>query len=158
MKDIILSDDETEEDVQGDDDRSLGGENSDDAAAVHENEKNKTSSTETAPEELLKTKKIKRARPFNEDLLCGDEGLLRVYEEFPIGCKFKTESRGSESAYLRRLITMYKEWAFQLHPGIAFSDVLHKCESLGVKSKVRGLLEKLRERERERYVVSVLDE
>eukprot|EP01034_Spumella_vulgaris_P028672 gene28672-35571_t len=48
------------------------------------------------------------------------------------------------------------EWAFQLHPGIAFQDFLSKCESLGGKGKVRNTLQNLRDIERDRYVLEVL--
>jgi len=49
---------------------------------------------------------------------------------------------------------MYKDWAFQLHPGMVFQDVLSKIEQLGSKERIRGYLQMQRENERNRYVVS----
>lgn len=100
--------------------------------------------------EELKTKKKKMARPFSEDVLASKDGLARIYEEFPLACQFR--GRGFEAQDAKRLVTMYKEWAFQLHPGLAFPDLLNRCESLGAKGKVRTHLEQLRERERCRYL------
>ena len=55
-------------------------------------------------------------------MLIGPEGLLRIYEEFPKAATF--QGRGSEAKFIKRLMTLYKEWAFQLHPGVAFNDVV----------------------------------
>lgn len=113
-----------------------------------------TAGNEPPQEELLKKKKPRVARPFNEEVLMTPDGLLRVYEEFPKACPF--HGRGSEAKDLKRLTTMYQEWAFQLHPGIAFPDFLIKCEQLGAKASSRVHLQSLRDRERDRYVVSLL--
>ena len=107
---------------------------------------------EPPQEELLKKKKPRFARPLNEEMLMTPDGLLRIYEEFPKACPFG--GRGSEAKDLKRLTTMYQEWAFQLHPGIAFPDFLLKCEQLGAKASSRVHLQGMRDRERDRYVVS----
>jgi hypothetical protein len=112
---------------------------------------NKKREGEPEAEELLRTKRARFMRPFTEDHLVGIDGLRRIYDEFPLNCKY--EARGSELAYLRKVITMYKSWAFQLHPGVAFKDVVSKCENLGAKGKVRTHLMRLREDERDRYLV-----
>ena len=109
---------------------------------------------EAPQEELLKKKKPRVTRPLNEELLMTPDGLLRIYEEFPKNCQF--HGRGSEAKDLRLLTTMYQEWAFQLHPGISFPDFLIKCEQLGSKASSRMHLQGLRDRERDRYVVSLL--
>lgn len=120
---------------------------------LNENDK-RTLEEKNAPQadELLRTKRPRNMKPFTEDLLTNPHGLSRIYHEFPLNAKFT--SRGSEAIYLQRLITMYKGWAFQLHPGVSFQDVLLKCETLGSKSKIRQTLTMMRERERERYIVS----
>lgn len=58
-----------------------------------------------------------------------------------------------QAADLRRLTTMYKEWAFQLFPNLAFEDLLSSTEKLGSKGKVRHVVNELREIERRRYMV-----
>lgn len=107
--------------------------------------------SEAPQEELLKKKKPRVTRPLNEEMLMTPDGLLRIYEEFPSACRF--HGRGSEAKDLKRLTTMYQEWAFQLHPGVAFPDFLIKCEQLGTKASSRVHLQGLRDRERDRYVV-----
>lgn len=103
-------------------------------------------------DELIVKKKVRHSKPFTEDLLTLPDGLQRIYEEFPVAAKFR--GRGSEGKDLRKLLSMYREWAFQLHPGMAPSDVIAKCEVLGAKGKTRTCLQSLRERERSRYIVS----
>ena len=104
--------------------------------------------------ELLKEKKKRKLlRPFNEDLLVGKDGLIRIYEDFPQKCRLNG-GRGNEAQDLKRLTTMYKEWVFQLHPGMSFQDALVRSENLGSKGKVRTYLNKLRDREKCRYLVS----
>lgn len=102
--------------------------------------------------ELLKTKRAKVMRPFTEDLLVGQHGLQVMYNEFPLKCKFP--GRGHEGKYLKNLLSMYKEWAFQLHPGLSFEDVLQKCDTLSSRGQVRSYMTHLRDVERNRYVVS----
>ena len=106
---------------------------------------------EEPTEELVKRKKARLAKPFTEDMLTAVDGLQRIYQEFPKACPFR--GRGSEAKDLKKLMTSYKEWAFQLHPGIAFPDFLVKCETLGSKSRPRICLQQLREIERDRYLV-----
>ncbi len=98
-------------------------------------------------------KKKRKLRPFNEDLLVGSDGLNRIYEDFPHNCRLNG-GRGQEAQDVRRLTTMYKEWVFQLHPGMSFHDALLRTENLGPKGKVRTHLGKLRDREKCRYLVS----
>lgn len=110
---------------------------------------------EKKPEEevlLQTTKRPRNIKPFTEDLLTSYDGLRRIYDEFPNQVKYI--ARGSEAAYLSRLLGLYKEWAFQLHPGLAFNDLLRKTETLGSRSRVRIELSKLRDMERDRYIVS----
>lgn len=111
----------------------------------------KEGETEQA-DELLVQKKVKTKNSFNEDLLTSEDGLARIYDEFPRS--FKVRGRGHEADDLARLLNMYKEWGFQLHSGVAFPDLLMKCEVLGGKAKTRTCLGHLREQERDRYLVS----
>lgn len=104
-------------------------------------------------EVIKEGKKRKMIRPFNEDLLIGNDGITRIYDEFPRACQLK--GRGNEAQDAKRIVTMYKEWAFQLHPGFSFSDILLKSEALGPKAKVKVFMETLRSKERERYLLSI---
>ena len=55
-------------------------------------------------------------------MLTGPDGIKRIYDEFPK--IFSCKGRGSEAKDIKRLITMYTEWAYQLHSGIAFQDLV----------------------------------
>ena len=105
-------------DVQTEDERDS---NSDDDARKNEKEPDELKMGD-GPDELEIKAKRKRIKPFTEDILISDDGLQRVYKEFPRICHFK--GRGTEAKDMKRLTTMYKEWAFQLHPGLAFSEFL----------------------------------
>lgn len=151
------SDEETEHEK---DDVSLDGsiDSAEDARRQNDRENGEDGTTklktsEPAAEELLRTKRQRFNKPFTEDLLVGYEGMQRIYSEFPLHCQAKVP-RGGEMNYLNRLLTRYKEWAFQLHPGLAFPDVVAKCEALGSKARVRNVLIQMRHSERDRYIVS----
>lgn len=107
-------------------------------------------------EQLLKTKKA-RSRPFSDDLLVSPNGLEKIYFEFPLYYKYSAGRHGTsttaEGDFLKRILTGYKEWAFQLHPGVSFTDAVGKCEVLGSKSRVRNYMMKMRDKERDRYMV-----
>lgn len=101
-------------------------------------------------EELLK-KTIKRKRVFSEEILTGCDGLVRIYEDFPREKLFM--GRGYELQDMKRLLHRYKEWGFQMFPGLAFPDLLNRCETFGPKARTRVCLKGLRDRERDRFVV-----
>eukprot|EP01038_Epipyxis_sp_PR26KG_P010401 gene10401-13970_t len=115
---------------------------------------NANNSEEIVPEELLKKKREPSKKPFTEDLLISSEGLQRIYEDFPRYQQF--HGRGSEAKDIARLMDKYKEWAFQLHPGMAFIDVINKCETFGSRAVIKSKLVRLRETERDRYMREVL--
>ncbi|CAM9166301.1 unnamed protein product [Pylaiella littoralis] len=46
----------------------------------------------------------------------------------------------------------YKEWGYQLYPGIAFEDLASRTEKLGGKARTRDLMHELRDTERDRVV------
>jgi TIMELESS-interacting protein len=104
-----------------------------------------------ADELIVKKKKKRTKRPFTEDILMEPDGLHRILEDFPVSCRFN--GRGNEAKDVKKLMGMYREWAFQLHPGLSFADVLHKCEGFGVRGKMGTCMQDLRDRERDRYIV-----
>jgi hypothetical protein len=143
-EDIALSDSDNDASTELDDNTSV------------DSAKNRGKKDEKKEEEVLLqvTKRPRMAKPFTEELLTSWDGMKRIYEEFPMKCRFN--ARGSEAAYLWRLLGLYKEWAFQLHPGLAFNDILRKTETLGSRGKVRVELSRMRDIERDRFIVSVL--
>lgn len=46
----------------------------------------------------------------------------------------------------------YKEWGYQLFPGLAFEDLASRTEKLGGRARVRDLLTELRDQERDRVL------
>ena len=46
----------------------------------------------------------------------------------------------------------YKEWGYQLFPGLAFEDLTDRIEKLGGKARTRDLMSELRDRERDRAI------
>lgn len=46
----------------------------------------------------------------------------------------------------------YKEWGFQLYPGVAFEDLASRTEKLGGKARTRDVMQELRDTERDRVV------
>lgn len=107
--------------------------------------------SEKNDEKLLITKKRKRTNRvlLTEALLCSEDGLVKIYETFPKACKFR--GRGYESADLKNMMSLYKEWAFFLRPGVAFPDILNSCERFGHMKKTKDELLRLRHIEKVRY-------
>ena len=132
------------------------------AAASSSSLSSSSSVIDPQPEELIVKKKARNSKPFTEDILVHPLGLQRIFEEFPQTFRFHNSnnfnstaaSNGCEAKDIKRLMNMYKDWAFQLHPGMVFQDVLSKIEQLGSKERIRGYLQMQRENERNRYVVS----
>eukprot|EP00941_MAST-03F_sp_MAST-3F-sp1_P000397 g397.t1 len=85
-----------------------------------------------------------RAPKFEASTLQGSDGLRYLYKEFPK--KVKYSGHGHEASALRRLVTLYKSWAFNAYPGrLSFQDMLAKIEKLGtnkLKFDVIGIREK----------------
>lgn len=97
----------------------------------------------------IKKRQIKKRKGFTEDHLCSPEGMQTIYDTFPKLCKFR--GRGHESSDLKNMMYQYKLWAFRLHPGVAFPDILADCERFGNKKQTKECLQNLRECERNRY-------
>ena len=115
---------------------------------------------------LLVRKKVRPGKAFSEEMLCGPEGLQRVYEEFSKVFQLQaTDARtkenqgtpqefcgkGREARDLQSMCRLYKEWAFQLYSGLAFPDILKSIHTFSSKGLVRQHMVGLREQERDRY-------
>ncbi len=135
--------------VEDDQENSNNNNNRDNDAGKVANDKN-----EEVVDLKIEAKKRKLARKFDEDLLIGKDGLTRIYEDFPRNSRLNG-GRGYEAEDIKRLTSIYKEWIYQLHPGFSFQDALMRSENLGSKGKVRHYLDKMRDREKGRYLVSV---
>lgn len=105
------------------------------------------------PIELQKKKKVRTGRPFTEADIVGSGGIAYIYKTFPRILNVRTP--GNESNDLNKLICMYKEWAFRLYPGLAFPDLITKVDQLGSKGVVRSELDRLRDEERNKYLVII---
>jgi hypothetical protein len=105
-------------------------------------------------EELLKTRRPRYNKPLTDDLLLSVNGIEKVYNEFPLYLKSSSVTSGHEGAYLTTLLTYYKNWQFQIFPGASFSDFISKTDTLGSKSRIRSYMNRLRDKERDRYLVS----
>lgn len=139
---IILSDSD-EDDVVGDKRKAPGGQGANPTAAGDKPVEEEV--------QLKVTKRAKNVKPFDEALLVGPHGLSRLYHEFPLRIRYQ---KNNEVQFLRQLMSLYKEWAFQLHPGLSFEDAMLKISTLSHKSRVRATVSELRELERTRYTVS----
>jgi hypothetical protein len=101
---------------------------------------------------ILKSNKKARKSPYlTSELLLSNDGLQKIYAEFPSTCKFR--GKGYENDDLKKMLWLYKEWAFMLNPGSAFPDLLNKCESLGNTNEVKTLMLHMRQKERERFII-----
>lgn len=147
----------------GSEDSSSDGETDDDTVqekktnGVHgstEGEERTEKDDDDEAVELLLKKKVKVGKTFSEDMVCGPEGLSRIYEEFPKVFKFR--GKGHEASDLNRMMRLYKEWAFQLYSGLAFPDLLRSVHTFSTKGHVRTHMAELREKERDRYMKEAL--
>jgi hypothetical protein len=132
-----------------DDDRTAAL--SDDDGAEKINLGNESKEGDANAPELLVKKKQRKGKNFDETMVCGPDGLRRIYQEFPKIFKFR--GKNHEAADLKKLTGLYIEWAFQLYSGLAFEDLLKSVRSLSSKGAVKSHMELLRETERDRYLV-----
>ena len=98
--------------------------------------------------EELKKKVVRRQKVFTEEILAGRDGLVRIYEDFPRDDLFR--GRGYELQDMKRLLKLYKEWGFQMYPGLAWPDLLSRCETFGHRIKTKNSMQVIRHRERDR--------
>lgn len=61
-------------------------------------------------------------------------------------------SIGTQAEFLRGLMVAYKEWGYQLYPGVAFEDLASRTEKLGGRARTRDLMRELRDAERDRVL------
>jgi len=76
----------------------------------------------------------KRRHVLNDQHLVGKQGFQYVYESFPQ--QLATPAPGMEAKALNDLISCYKEWAYELYPGLAFEDFVDRTESISKKQAV----------------------
>lgn len=105
---------------------------------------------------LIKKKPKRRGVPFSEDVLTSPDGLDRLYNDFSRAQNKKPlfRGRGYEEQDLKNMLRMYKDWGFNLYPGLSFTDLLNSIERLESKPKVRACMGRLRNKERNRYLVN----
>ena len=115
------------------------------------NAQNQVAKDDTAiPIELQKKKKARLLKQFTDSDLTCEHGIEKIYESFPSRNKhFPAEER------LNQLMNSYKEWGFNLHPGLAFPDLLSRVETFGSRPSVKNVLRGLRDEERTRVIVSL---
>ncbi|CAM9361739.1 unnamed protein product [Ectocarpus sp. 12 AP-2014] len=137
--------------VADESDEDSGMERTDAAGANNGTEPGPDSTGVAAPEEAATAKKVSNRPPaFSEDHLVKEKGLRQVYKDFPQKCQYK--GRGREAEFLRGLMVAYKEWGYQLYPGVAFEDLASRTEKLGGRARTRNLMHELRDTERDRVL------
>ncbi|KAE8890477.1 hypothetical protein PF005_g29304 [Phytophthora fragariae] len=88
----------------------------------------------------------RRRNLLRESHLVSAEGLKKVHRTFPY--QVSADVSGREAQALASLIKMYKQWAFDLYPGLNFEDFVERAEALGKSHQVQGLVADLREKEK----------
>ncbi|KAG7384172.1 hypothetical protein PHYBOEH_009629 [Phytophthora boehmeriae] len=96
------------------------------------------------------TTRKRRRNLLSEDKLVSAEGLRKVYRTFPY--QVSSDVTGRESQALASLVKMYKQWAFDLYPGLNFEDFVARTETLGKGHQVQGLMAELRDKERRKTI------
>ncbi|CAM9326206.1 unnamed protein product [Hapterophycus canaliculatus] len=141
---IGVADDSEDSDVERGNDTSAGASvRTGDAPAIE-------TTGEAAPDEGKAKKPSKKMPAFSENDLVKDKGLRQIYKEFPRKCRYK--GKGREAEFLRGLMVAYKEWGYQLYPGVAFEDLASRTEKLGGRARTRDLMRELRDTERDRVI------
>ncbi|EEY59940.1 uncharacterized protein PITG_13097 [Phytophthora infestans T30-4] len=92
----------------------------------------------------------RRRNMLRESHLVSAEGFKKVHRTFPY--QVSADVSGRESQSLASLINMYKQWAFDLYPGLNFEDFIDRAETLGKGHQVQGLMIELREKEKMKAV------
>ncbi|EGZ11518.1 hypothetical protein PHYSODRAFT_317087 [Phytophthora sojae] len=88
----------------------------------------------------------RRRNLLRESHLVSAEGLKKVHRTFPY--QVSADVSGREAQALASLVKMYKQWAFDLYPGLNFEDFVERAEALGKSHQVQGLMADLREKEK----------
>ncbi|TYZ57428.1 hypothetical protein PybrP1_006144 [[Pythium] brassicae (nom. inval.)] len=90
----------------------------------------------------------RRRNLLSESQLVSAEGLSAIYETFPF--RVSGDVSGQETKALAGLIKMYKQWAYDLYPGLNFEDFVDRAETLGKGHAVQALMAELRGKEMRR--------
>ncbi|DAZ95409.1 TPA: hypothetical protein N0F65_006299 [Lagenidium giganteum] len=90
----------------------------------------------------------RKRRILSEHELLSSEGLKKIYRTFPY--QVSANVAGQEAKALNNLMRMYKQWAYDLYPGLNFDDFIDRTEFLGKTHGVQGLLTDLRAKETRR--------
>lgn len=77
--------------------------------------------------------------------------LLALTPAEPLDPRTNTQT-AHQAEFLRGLMVAYKEWGYQLYPGVAFEDLASRTEKLGGKARTRDLMHELRDTERDRVI------
>ncbi|KAL4139941.1 hypothetical protein PRNP1_015370 [Phytophthora ramorum] len=88
----------------------------------------------------------RRRNLLRESHLVSAEGLKKVHRTFPY--QVSGDVSGREAQALASLVKMYKQWAFDLYPGLNLEDFVERAETLGKSHEVQGLMTELREKEK----------
>ncbi|KAI9919127.1 hypothetical protein PsorP6_012261 [Peronosclerospora sorghi] len=107
------------------------------------------------PEASVVTQK-RRRNLLRESHLVSAEGFKKVYRTFPY--QLNADVSGRETQALASLIKMYKQWAFELHPGLNFEDFVDRTLRLGKGHQVQALMAELREHERLKVMKKMQEE
>jgi hypothetical protein len=99
---------------------------------------------------IKSSKKSRKSSCLTSNLLLSEDGLQKVYNDFPLRCKFR--GRGYERNDLKNMMSAYREWAWLLNPGSSHCDFLNKCEILGSTQEIKSKLLQMREKERTRFI------
>ncbi len=69
----------------------------------------------------------KKRHVLKDQHLLGNKGFKMVHETFPTHFNYEV-SPGMEASSLNDLIGCYKEWAYELYPGLRFEDFVDRVE------------------------------
>lgn len=92
----------------------------------------------------------RRRNLLRESHLVSAEGFQKVYRTFPY--QVSSNVSGREASALSSLMTMYKQWAYDLYPGLNFEDFVDRTETLAKGHQVQSLMAEMREKERRKRV------
>ncbi|TMW57937.1 hypothetical protein Poli38472_013411 [Pythium oligandrum] len=84
-----------------------------------------------------------------ESHLLSAEGFKKIHRTFPYQVSGGVAA-GQEAKALSSLVKMYKQWAYDLYPGLNFEDFIDRTETLGKSTGVQGLMSDLRTKEMRR--------
>ena len=84
----------------------------------------------------------KKRKVLDIDVLFSPEGLPKLHQQFPL-IKWDTR-KDCETKFLNQLVSMYKNWSFQLWPKMNFVALVERLERLGHKTAIKHVLNDMR--------------